>query len=170
LKRLLTCVVLGSSVLFGTSTLVAAAPTPKAKTTTFRYFSKNISQEFTTAGGTALAPNANPAVGDQFLTLGDDYKGSDTHYGKELAASDALHCFFTVETSTEFLGNCVGVISIGGSLIISVSQQNFASNATTTVYPITSGTGIFKGATGRVVSSDVGKTNNTDFTVEVTTP
>jgi hypothetical protein len=169
MKRVLACATLGSLVLVGATSLAGAAVTPRAKTTTTRYFEKNLVSGFTNSAGVPIAQNAAPAVGDEFSTSGDLYHGNHSHYGKSLAASDYLHCIFTTLTQSAFIGKCTGVISINGSLIISESTQNFASSSGPSVYPITGGTGVFNQATGRVVTTNVGKTNNSDFTIEVTT-
>ena len=170
MKRLLTGFALGSVLVFGPASLAGAVVNPKTTSVTLRLFSKTIAGGFTTASGVPLSMNAAPAAGDLFTTADNDYHGNHLHYGSVLAGSDALHCVVTAVTKSAVPATCFGVISIGGSMIYSVTTTNFASNASTTVYPVTGGTGVFKGATGRVVTTSVGNTGNTDFTIEITTP
>ena len=100
-------------------------------------------------------------------TFGDLYRGSHTHYGKSVARSYLLNCTFTTVTQSAVLGSCVGAIAIGNSLLISNVTENFASQASINVYPITGGTGAFKGASGRVVTYAIGTTSNSDFVLQV---
>ncbi len=170
MRRLLVGLALGTVTSLGTASFAAAGVAPRSTATTLNYFGKSLTSKFTNPAGMTLAAKAAPAVGDQYFSTGDLYRGSHARYTKTLAASDELHCNITRVTKTVVIGNCVGVIAIGNSLIISVSAQNFDSDAKTTAYPVTGGTGAFNGAAGRVATTTIGKTNNTDFTIDVSTP
>lgn len=170
MKRLLVGSALLSIGVLGVSPLVGAAVTPKTKAVTIRYFEKGLNFAFTSSSGVPLSQNANLSTGDLFTATDDDYHGNHNHHTKTLAASDALHCVITSASSTSESAACFGVFSIGGSLLYSVTTVNLASNSVTMVYPITGGTGAFSSASGRLVSTSIGNTGNSDVTLEITIP
>jgi hypothetical protein len=165
-KRILAAFAVFGLVLV-TPALASATVRSHAATSTSRYFGKGLVSELTTSAGVPLGQNAEPAVGDRAMQLGDLYRGSHTHYGKSVAGSYMLNCTFTTVTQSAAIGSCIGAIAIGNSLLISNVTQNFASQAAISVYPITGGTGTFKGVSGRVVTYAIGTTSNSDFVLQI---
>ena len=155
----------GAAVLLagitGAAVLAFAQGTASAKTTTMHFFSKNVSDNFYQANGQLITnPNAQPAVGDYFISTDLDYTGNAKKHAKTATASDNLVC--TITTATQ--GVCDGSIAIGGSLLLANHVTiDIASN--NPVVPINGGTGQFKGAHGTVTTVEIGNTANSNFTV-----
>ena len=148
--------------------VTSASASPKAAT--LKYFFKSTGQSFLSPSGTPLSNSATPAAGDQFSATDDLYVGDRSHHAKTATASAVLNCVVTsvvLPPNTEILARCEGVIAIGGSLIYSISTQNFASSAASSVYPITGGAGIYLGAKGAVKTTTVGKTNNSNGVITI---
>lgn len=143
-----------------------ASAAPKGK---LKYYFKSTGQSFVSPSGKPLSNSAPPAAGDQFSGTDDLYVGNSTHHAKTATASAVLDCVVTSvpNPNTEVLARCEGVIAIGGSLIYSISTQNFASSAVASTYPITGGAGIYRGAKGSVKTTDVGKTNNSNGVISI---
>ena len=79
----------------------------------------------------------------------------------------------TSASQTSLPAKCQVYVSIGSSMLISFSTVNFASNASTMVFPVVQGTGVYTGATGRIVVVNLGNPNTTttsNATIQVTTP
>jgi hypothetical protein len=175
-KRVLAGLTIGAAVTFAVSS-VGQAASPKVTTKTLHFYGgKNVVSSFTTASGAPLGTNANAAAahlmpGDQILSTNNLYTGNHTHHAKNQTASAALHCVVTTAAQSSLLAACEGVISIGGSMLLAIGPQNFASNSVNIVFPITGGTGIYDGATGKVVITSIESSSNllTDFTITVTT-
>jgi hypothetical protein len=173
MRRLLACLTLVSIGIFASATLAGAAATPKAKTTTLRVYGVTGYSNFITAAGKPIAGNAGPVAGDQLLQSVNLYHGSNTHHSKGSFATASEHCVVISVSQTSLPANCEIVVSIGGSMLISLSVQNFASNASALVFPVVTGTGVFSEATGRIVVVNLGNPNNSttsNATIQVTTP
>jgi hypothetical protein len=166
-KRILAAFAVLGLVLI-TPALAGATATSHAQTSTSRFFGKSLGSEFTTPAGAVLSENAEPAVGDRYEGAGELYHGSHSHYGTSLAGSYLLTCTFTTVSNTALIGSCVGVVTIGNSLLYANVTENFASQSAVSAYPIAGGTGTYKGASGRVLTYTVGKTSNSDFVIQVT--
>jgi hypothetical protein len=154
-------------VAVAASLALTAAPA-SAKTTTLHFFQKETSVEFLGSDGKPTAPPSGsnaPAVGDQFVSTDDDYVGNHKHHAAKATASDHIACTFT-----DTLGHatCSAQIAIGGSLLLADNVAlNLASD--NTVVPITGGTLVYKHAHGTATSVTIGNSNNSDFTVKITT-
>src|SRR5580658_2061151 len=173
MRRLLACLTLASIGTFATTAIAGAAVTPNGKSTTLRVYGVNGFSSFTTAAGKPLAENATPAAGDQLQNSTNLYHGSNTHHSKSSFATVWQHCVVISVSQTSLPANCEIVVAIGGSMIISQSVLNFASNSSTIVFPVTTGTGVYNGATGRIVVVNLGNPSNSttsNATIQVTTP
>ena len=175
MKRLLVCLTLASIGMFATAAFAGAAVTPKGKSTTIRVYGVDVagSMSFTTAAGKPVGENATPAPGDQLEDATNLYHGSNTHHAKSSFATVWQHCVVISVSQTALPANCSIAVAIGGSMIISQSVQNFASNSSTLVFPVTTGTGVYNGATGRIVVVNLGNPSNSttsNATIQVTTP
>jgi hypothetical protein len=173
MRRLLACLTLASIGTFATTAIAGAAVTPKGKSTTLRVYGVNGFSSFTTAAGKPLGENATPGPGDVLQNSTTLYHGSNTHHTKTSFATVWQHCVVISVSQTSLPANCEIVVAIGGSMIISQSVLNFASNSSTIVFPVTTGTGVYNGATGRIVVVNLGNpstSTTSNATIEVTTP
>jgi len=124
-------------------------------TQTLRVFDKAVSMKLIHADGTVVtrAPFPEAQPGDVLEMNSLDYSGDHAHHSKRFVASSHLRCVFGTGAPT-----CESQVAIGNSLLI------FTGNPGT----VTDGTGIYQGASGRVVSAkQVGDTNNTDIVARI---
>jgi hypothetical protein len=154
---------LAAAVVVGTA-LLAVTSASAAKHATLKFFFKQAGMTYVGPNGKPLSNSAQPAVGDSFSAFDDLYAGTSSHHAKTYTATAVLDCVITsvVNPNTNIPGRCEGVISLGTSMIVSISTQNLADNSSVTGYPITGGTGVYKGATGVVKTTGVGKSNNSN--------
>jgi hypothetical protein len=158
--------VLVGALIAGASASAAGPHT--AGTTTLKYFFKSTGQKFTSPSGAPVSNSAPPAVGDTLIATDDAYAGDSAHHAKTRTASAALYCTITkLVSNTNVPARCEGVVAIGGSMLISISTQNFGSSSATMVYPITGGAGKYLGAKGTLTSTNVGKTNNSNVVIKI---
>jgi hypothetical protein len=143
-----------------------ASASPSGKTTVLRYFGKQTSSAFTTSTGAPVPTNAPPVAGDQLFDTVNLYAGTAKHHAKTWTASASLDCTVLSASKTSIPAACEGVVAIGGSMLVSLSTQNFAG--TPSLYPITGGTGIYFHAKGSVKTKSVGKTNNSNVIITIT--
>jgi hypothetical protein len=155
-------------VTLGVAPLTAGAAA--THTTILKYYSVTLTVGVTTPAGKAVPQNAPPSPGNVFFTTDNDYVGNAAHHAAHWRASDALRCTVDSVSKTAVWATCIGEVAIGGSLLISVSRQNVASTASTTVYPITAGTGQFVGAHGTITSISLGSSPNGELVVDIQTP
>ena len=173
MRRLLACLTLVSFGIFASATFAGAGVTPKAKATTLRLYGVNGYSNFTTAAGKPVAENATPVPGDQILQSVNLYHGSNSHHAKSSYATASLHCVITAVSQTSVPASCEIVVAIGGSELISLSVQNFATSPSAMVFPVVTGTGVFNEATGRIVVVNLGNPNNSTTSnalIQVATP
>jgi hypothetical protein len=127
-----------------------------SRTQTLRFFDKPVSIKLTHPDGTVVdhAPYPDPAPGDTLDVNSLDYKGNHTHHAKRPIGSAHLRCVFGTGEPT-----CESHTAIGGSMLI------FSGNPGT----LTNGTGIYQGATGRVISAKEvpGSDNATDVVAKI---
>ena len=111
-----------------------------SRTQTLRFFDKPVSIKLTHADGTVVdhAPYPEAQPGDTLDVNSLDYRGDHAHHAKQFAGSGHLRCVFTTGAPT-----CESHVAVGGSLLV------FTGNPGT----LTNGTGIYEGATCRVISS-----------------
>jgi hypothetical protein len=150
----------------GAAGLALAAAPASAKTTTLQFFQKSTSQKFVGANGKPTAPfgpSHHAKAGDSFIGTDLDYTGSHKHHAARPSASDRLTCKLI---NANGLAKCHGVITIGKSMLFADGTVNLQGNAN---IPITGGTGVYAHAHGTTKSVSIGNTNDSDFTVTVTT-
>jgi hypothetical protein len=134
--------------------------------TTLHFFDKQVSSVFKGPGGQPLSANATPVVGDSFENTDLYYVGNHKHHATTWTATGHLVCTFTSITGPmSGTATCDGQIAIGGSMLLAENAKLSFSNSPTVVVPISGGTGKFRGAHGRVRSTSIGNTNNSDITI-----
>jgi hypothetical protein len=126
------------------------------QTKTLRFFDKPVSIKLTQANGTVVdhAPYPEPKPGDTLDVNSLDYRGDHAHHAKRWTGSGHLRCVFGTGAPT-----CESHIAFGGSLLIFTGSPG----------TLTNGTGIYEGATGRVLSSKQvpGKDNASDVVARI---
>jgi hypothetical protein len=138
---LLTVAALGASAALA----LPAAGHMSGSTQTLRFFDRPVSMTLRHADGTIVrhGPYPKPKPGDTLDIDSRDYAGTHVHHAHRFTASTHLRCVFRAGPPT-----CESHVAIGGSLLV------FTGNPGT----LTRGTGIYKRATGRVISNkDVGE-------------
>ncbi len=166
-RHRLLAAVLTAAALAAIGTGAATSSASPSHKTTLKYYFKSIGEEFKSPSGANVSGNAAPAVGDYFSQSIDAYSGTSKHHARRQSASAAITCVvIDVVSSSDIPGLCQGEIAIGGSLLLSTSEQNIANNLSNV--PITGGTGIYKHAKGTVKTKGVGKTNNSNAVITFT--
>jgi hypothetical protein len=135
--------------------LVPGAGQAAGHTQTLRFFDKPVSMKVIHADGTVVtrAPFPEPQPGDVLEVDSLDYRGNHTRHASRFTASTHLRCVFGAAEPS-----CESHVALGGSMLI------FTGNPGT----VTNGTGIYQGATGRVVSAkEIRNTNNTDVVAKI---
>jgi hypothetical protein len=120
--------------------LVPAAGQAASRTQTLRFFDKPVSMTLTHADGTVVAhaPYPKPGPGDTLDVDSLDYAGTHANHAKRWTGSTHLRCLFRRGAPT-----CESHVAIGGSLLVFTGNPG----------RLTNGTGIYQGATGRVITS-----------------
>jgi hypothetical protein len=111
-----------------------------SRTETLRFFDKPVSIKLTHADGTVVAnpQSAEPRPGDTLDVDSLDYRGNHAHHSKRWTASGHLRCTFRAGPPT-----CESHVAFGGSILVFTGNPG----------KLTNGTGIYQGASGRVISS-----------------
>ena len=127
-----------------------------SRTQTLRFFDKPVSIKLTHADGTVVdhAPYPDAQPGDRLDVNSLDYRGDHAHHAKQFTGSGHLRCVFTTAPAT-----CESHVAIGGSLLVFTGDPG----------TLTNGTGIYEGATGRVISSKevAGQDNASDIVLRI---
>ena len=136
---------------------IAAAPSGSqaaSSTQTLRFYDKQASIKLTHADGTqAKPPFGDPKPGDVLEINSLDYRGTHDKHARHWTASTHLVCRFGTGEP-----DCVSHVAIRDSMLV------FSGTPGT----VTNGTGIYQGATGRVVSSnDIAGTNDSDVVARI---
>jgi hypothetical protein len=139
ITRIHTAVAVTAAAL-GALALWPAAGHAAGRSQTLRFFDKPVSTTITKADGTVVhrPPYPEPTPGDAFDINSLEYAGNHRHHAARWTASSHEHC----TVSTAAAPDCERHVAIGGSLLI------FRGDPGT----LTSGTGRYQGATGRVVA------------------
>jgi hypothetical protein len=136
--------------------LLPGAGQAASRTQTVRFFDKQVSIKLTRADGTVVAnpQSVHPQPGDILDVDSLDYRGTHSNHTKRFTASTHLRCTFGAGAPT-----CESHVAIGNSMLIFTGDPGTLSN----------GTGIYQGATGRVVSdkSVSGSANASDIIVKI---
>jgi hypothetical protein len=144
------------------ATMAVVAAPASGKTVTLHYFSKQVGVKLKDAAGHRINPKKPPVSGDVGDEFGVDYVGNHRHHSKHWTASYHLRCVFTSARRA----TCDGQIAIGGSMLLANGiHPNFAANSQR--FAINGGTGVFQRATGTLTTVNIGKTNDSDFTIRV---
>ena len=127
------------------------------RTQTLHVFDKVVSVKITHADGTVVThpPFADPQPGDVLDANSLDYRGNHKHHDKKWFASSHVRCVFGTAGGPP---TCESHIAIGGSLLVFTGDPG----------TLTNGTGIYQGATGRVLSNKtIGDGNDSDVVIRI---
>lgn len=134
------------ALLFATAVVCALSVLPAAgqaagRTQTLRLFDKPVALTLTRPNGSVITRAPYPAAGpgDVLNVYSLGYAGTHASHGKKWTASSHLQCTFKAGGPPA----CVSHVAIGGSQLIITGNPGKVVN----------GTGIYQGASGRVVSS-----------------
>lgn len=142
-----------------------------AATKTLHFYEVQQTSSFTTPSGQMLGPNDAPSVGDILDSTSLDYVGSHKHHASKSTASDHINCVLLnapTNESQSAQARCSGQFAIGGHLILATSVLVTLANNGISAVTINGGTGPYKGARGTVVSKGVGRSNNSNDTINLT--
>ena len=130
---------LAACVLCALSLLPAGQAAGRVQT--LRFFDKPVALTLTRANGAVVehAPYPEARPGDVLDVYSLGYAGTHARHGKEWTASSHLQCTFRAAGPP----SCVSHVAIGGSQLIITGNPGKVVN----------GTGIYQGASGRVVAS-----------------
>ena len=140
---------------------IAAIPATAAKKVQLRYFSQIESASVTDASGNPV--NGPPSVGSVLRVTDRDFAGNHKRHEKRYSVTDHLVCTITALPAT---GTCDGQFAIGGSMLF-VEHATLDVSSDKLTFPITGGTGRFKGMTGTGVSKNVGKGDDSDVVIKL---
>ena len=132
---LLAAVVAATAVV-----LLPTAGHASGRTQVLRSYDKSVSIKLTHADGTVVAkpPYPQAKAGDTLDVNSVDYVGNHNRHAARWTGSTHLRCVFRAGPPA-----CESHVAIGGSLLVFTGNPG----------KLTNGTGIYQGATGRVVSS-----------------
>jgi hypothetical protein len=100
-------------------------------------------------------PFGQPQAGDVLDADSLDFVGNHAHHAKRWTMSSHTRCTFAAGAPEPA---CVSHVAVGGSLLV------FTDNT------LTDGTGIYQGATGRVVSMKEGPNDTSDIVARIHLP
>ena len=125
-----------------------------SRTQTIKVFDKPVSIKVIHPDGTVVShePLPEPQAGDVLEVNSIEFVGNHVHHAKRATMSAHLTCTFGA-AGTE--PACVSYVAVGGSMLI------FKGNE------LTDGTGIYQGATGRVVSMKEQADNASDIVAKI---
>jgi hypothetical protein len=125
-----------------------------SRTQTLRVFDKTVSIKLTQADGTVVthAPFPEAKPGDVLDVNALDFAGNHVHHAKRATMSSHTRCTFSANTPEP---TCESHVAIGGSLLVFKGDE------------ITDGTGIYQGATGRIVSEKELPDNASDIVAKI---
>ncbi len=128
-------------------------------TITLRYYSTVVSLVLVKADGTVVQqPTQAPAAGDRLEILELAYKGTHARHAAKWSASSHTTCVFKDASAAP---TCDGQTAVGGSQLVLFHTPSDGDAV------VSGGTGRYAGATGTVVSKEIGNTNNSDIVVTV---
>jgi hypothetical protein len=124
------------------------------RTQTLRIFDKTVSVKLTHADGTVVThpPFGQPQPGDVLDADSLDFVGNHAHHAKRWTMSSHTRCTFAAGAPEPA---CVSHVANGGSLLVFTDNE------------VTDGTGIYQGATGRVVSMKEGPNDTSDIVARI---
>jgi hypothetical protein len=140
---------------------IAAIPATAAKKVELRFFSQLESVKITDASGNPVS--GAPKVGDVVSVSDRDFVGNHKRHAKRYTVTDHLVCTMTAAPLT---GICNGEFAIGGSMLL-VEHATLDLVSSKLTFPITGGTGRYKGAKGTGVSTDVGSGDDSDTVIKL---
>jgi hypothetical protein len=154
--------VCGAALVFAVT-----APEAHARTASLHLFSRQTSSTFTTPQGKPLPPNTPPAAGDVSDSTDLDYIGTDKHHAKTPIGSDHLRCTIISFAATGSTAVCDGQIAIGGSMLLVNHETVALSDTAQLIFQINGGTGTYRHAHGKLITTTIGNTSNSDFDIKI---
>lgn len=135
--------------------IASSAGQAASRSQTLTIFDKPVSITLTHPDGTVVkhAPYPEAKSGDTLDVDSLDYQGTHAKHSKRWIGSSHLRCKFTGNGAP----NCESHFALGGSMLV------FTGNPGT----LTNGTGIYQGATGRVISTKEVADDATDFVARI---
>jgi hypothetical protein len=153
-RRLAAAPLAPLALLTAGALLLPGAGHAASRTQTLRFFDKPVSMKLTHPDGTSVRrppfPEAQP--GDVLDVDSLDYRGNHRHHARRWTGSAHLRCVFGTGEPT-----CESHVAIGGSLLVLTGNPG----------TVTNGTGIYQGATGRVISAKQLPHDATDVVVRI---
>jgi hypothetical protein len=140
---------------------LVAAPAGAAGKAQLKFFSHVTSQSLTDASGNPLS-GREPVAGDRIVVTDVNYAGNHKHHAKRYTSTDHLACTFTGADS----GVCDGQFNIGPSMLLTENATISFKDPRLT-FPITGGTGRYRGAKGTIVSTSVGGSDDSDVVISL---
>ncbi len=157
-------IVLGvSAVAASLAVSLPAAGQSAGHTQTLRFFDKPVSIKLTHADGTPVAgaPFPEPKPGDRLDINSLIYVGNHLHHAAKSTGSTHVRCVFHAarprESGESRAPTCESHVAIAGSLLVFTGDPGTVSN----------GTGVYEGATGRVISSKEVANNASDVVAQI---
>jgi hypothetical protein len=142
---------------------LGASPADASKRVQLRFFSHQASSSITDPAGNPVTDLSNGfAPGDKIVATDVNYAGNHKHHAKRYSSTDHLVCTFTGATTAV----CDGQFAIGGSMLLVENVTIDFSNPKLS-FPITGGTGKFRGRTGALVSTSLGNGDNSDDVINL---
>lgn len=161
----------GSAKAGGSAGPTTTLPTLSASPATLALYLNSRQQASYTADGKPVTdPNQAPAVGDYFTDSDIIYRGTHAQHDKVSIGSAHLLCAITSISGNTAAGVCNGFLDLGGSLMVADHQAVQLGQNANIALSITGGTGRYQGAQGKLASTSVPDSNDTDLTITVSRP
>lgn len=157
-KRVLAAVAVAATVgAVAAVPAITGAHATSHKTQTLHLFDKPVTTTLTTSSGKVIShpPYPQPQAGDVLDVYSLDYLGNHSHHASRWTMSTHLSCAFAQGPPS-----CVSNVATGGSLLVFDADK------------LVGATGVYQGATGRVLSDKtIPNTNNqSDIVVRIKRP
>jgi len=146
MRRVSTALIALAVVLFAVPVAAGAAGT--SRSVTFHLVEKQVASNFVD-NPPRQGPRAAPLMGDEFVFTSDLATKSGQHAG--LVSATCMIATGGIHAS----GPCYGVFSFKGGQLMAMAKVAFSSNTTEIV--VVGGTGVYRGATGYIVSVSRGE-------------
>ena len=138
---------------------LSAAPAGAAKQSQLKFFSHNVTTSITDPSGKPLT--GGPVAGAKLVVTDVNYAGNHKRHARRYTSTDHLVCSFTGPAT----GVCDGQFTVGPSMLLSENVTiDFSAKLT---FPITGGTGKYRGAKGTIVSTSIPGSADTDDVIKL---
>jgi hypothetical protein len=138
-----------------------AVPAGAAKKSQLKFFSRNVSASVTDPSGNPPS-GRGPAAGDKLVVTDLNFAGNHKHHARRYTSTDHLVCTFSGPATAV----CDGQFTIGPSMLLSENVTVDLSGKQVT-FPITGGTGEYRGAKGTIVNTSIAGSANGDVVIKL---